>query len=54
VAIFDGVGGWVGALVSAGLDPGDPTGGLGMFNAVKDLPARTQRGGRLYVFALPR
>jgi PQQ-dependent dehydrogenase (methanol/ethanol family) len=54
VAIFDGVGGWVGALVSAGLDAGDPTGGLGIFNAVKDLPARTERGGRLYVFALPR
>ena len=54
VAIFDGVGGWVGALVSAGLDPGDPTGGLGIFNAVKDLPARTPAGGRLYVFALPR
>ena len=54
VAIFDGVGGWVGALVSAGLDPGDPTGQLGMANAVQDLPARTPRGGRLYVFALPR
>lgn len=54
VAIFDGVGGWVGALVSAGLDPGDPGGGLGMFNAVQDLPAKTPRGGRLYVFALPR
>lgn len=54
VAILSGVGGWVGALVSGGMDAGDPTGGLGMFRAVQDLPARTQRGGRLYVFALPR
>jgi len=54
IAILSGVGGWVGALVSGGMDPGDPTGGLGMFRAVQDLPARTERGGRLYVFALPR
>jgi PQQ-dependent dehydrogenase (methanol/ethanol family) len=54
IAIYSGVGGWVGALVASGFDPGDPTGGLGMFNAVKDLPALTPRGGRLYVFALPR
>lgn len=54
VAILSGVGGWVGALVSGGMDSGDPTSGLGMFNAMKDLPARTERGGRLYVFALPR
>jgi PQQ-dependent dehydrogenase (methanol/ethanol family) len=54
VAIYSGVGGWVGGLVSNGFDPGDPTGGLGIFNSVKDLPSVTQRGGRLYVFALPR
>jgi glucose dehydrogenase len=54
VAIYSGVGGWVGALVAGGMDAGDPTGGLGMFRAVKDLPARTPSGGRLYVFALPR
>jgi PQQ-dependent dehydrogenase (methanol/ethanol family) len=54
VAIFTGVGGWVGGLVSNGFDPGDPTGGLGIFNAVQDLPDVTPRGGRLYVFALPR
>ena len=54
VAIFSGVGGWVGGLVSNGFDPRDPTGGLGIFNAVSDLAAHTGRGGRLYVFALPR
>jgi PQQ-dependent dehydrogenase (methanol/ethanol family) len=54
VAVYSGVGGWVGALVSGGMDPGDPTAALGMFNATKDLPPRTERGGKLYVFALPR
>lgn len=54
VAVYSGVGGWIGGLVSNGFDPGDPTGGLGIFNAVQDLPALTPRGGRLYVFALPR
>ena len=39
VAIYSGVGGWVGGLVSDGFDPGDPTGGLGIFNAVQG-PAR--------------
>jgi PQQ-dependent dehydrogenase (methanol/ethanol family) len=54
VAILAGVGGWAGAVVSGGLDKGDPTAALGFVNAVRDLPARTDAGGRLYVFALPR
>jgi outer membrane protein assembly factor BamB len=54
VAIFSGVGGWIGGLVAGGFDASDPTAGLGVFNAVKDLPSKTGRGGRLYVFALPR
>ncbi|HYD37711.1 MAG TPA: PQQ-dependent dehydrogenase, methanol/ethanol family [Allosphingosinicella sp.] len=54
IAILAGVGGWSGAIVSGALDKGDPTAGLGFVNAVRDLPARTDAGGRLYVFALPR
>jgi lanthanide-dependent methanol dehydrogenase len=54
VAILAGVGGWSGAIVSGALDKGDPTSALGFVNAVRDLPARTDAGGRLYVFALPR
>jgi glucose dehydrogenase len=54
IAIFSGVGGWAGAIVSGALDKGDPTSALGMVNAVRDLPARTDAAGRLYVFALPR
>jgi PQQ-dependent dehydrogenase (methanol/ethanol family) len=53
VAIFAGVGGWAGAIVSGALDPGDPTTALGFVNAVPDLIRRTDAGGRLYVFALP-
>jgi PQQ-dependent dehydrogenase (methanol/ethanol family) len=54
VAVLSGVGGWAGAIVSGQLDGRDPTAALGFANAVKDLPRRTQPGGKLYVFALPR
>jgi glucose dehydrogenase len=53
VAILAGVGGWAGAIVSAGLDPRDTSAALGIANAMKDLPQHSQKGGRLYVFALP-
>jgi PQQ-dependent dehydrogenase (methanol/ethanol family) len=53
VAILAGVGGWAGAIVSVRLDPRDGTAGGGFVNAMKDLPAATQAGGHLYVFALP-
>ena len=54
IAILSGVGGWAGAIVSGGLDPRDPTSALGFVNAVRDLPKRSEAGGRLHVFALPR
>jgi len=54
VAVVTGVGGWMGAIVSAQLDPRDPTAALGAVNAMKDLPGLTQPGGKLYVFTLPR
>jgi PQQ-dependent dehydrogenase (methanol/ethanol family) len=54
VAIFAGVGGWAGGIVSGALDPGDPTTALGFVNAMKDLVKRSPAGGRLYVFALSR
>jgi PQQ-dependent dehydrogenase (methanol/ethanol family) len=53
VAILSGVGGWAGAIVSAGLDGRDGTAAKGFANAMKDLPAHTGKGGTLYVFALP-
>jgi lanthanide-dependent methanol dehydrogenase len=54
IAILDGVGGWAGATVANGIDTRDKTTALGFVNATQDLPNRTQAGGRLYVFALPR
>jgi PQQ-dependent dehydrogenase (methanol/ethanol family) len=53
VAILAGVGGWAGAIVSGALDGRDGTAAKGFVNAMKDLPAYTGKGGRLYVFALP-
>jgi len=53
VAVLTGVGGWSGAIVSAQLDRRDGSAALGFANAMKDLPDKTQPGGRLHVFALP-
>lgn len=53
VAILAGVGGWSGAIVPGELDARDGTAALGFVNAMKDLPKHTNKGGALYVFALP-
>jgi PQQ-dependent dehydrogenase (methanol/ethanol family) len=53
VAVLSGVGGWAGAIVSAGLVPADPTAALGFVGAMADLPSATAAGGALYAFALP-
>jgi len=53
VAVLSGVGGWAGAIVVGKLDMRDNTAGGGLANAVRDLPAKTQPGGTLHVFALP-
>jgi lanthanide-dependent methanol dehydrogenase len=53
VAVFDGVGGWAGVIVSGPVDARDSGAALGFVNAMKDLPLQTKKGGTLYVFALP-
>jgi PQQ-dependent dehydrogenase (methanol/ethanol family) len=53
IAVADGVGGWAGSLVSAGLDQRDGYADKGFVNAMKDLSLYTGRGGTIYVFALP-
>jgi len=53
VAVMSGVGGWAGAIVAGDLDARDSTAALGFAAAMKDLPDATQKGGTLYVFALP-
>ena len=53
VAILSGVGGWAGGIVAGGIDPRDSSAALGFVNAMTDLPSVTNKGGTLYVFALP-
>lgn len=53
IAIFDGVGGWAGSVVSAQLSASDSTAADGFVGAMTDLPKYTEKGGTLYVFALP-
>ena len=50
VAIMDGVGGWAGLGLAAGLT--NPTAGLGAVNAAMDLRNYTNLGGDLMVFSL--
>lgn len=52
IAVYEGVGGWAGAIVPGHLSPDDPYAALGAVNAMKDLPEHTQPGGALHVFAL--
>jgi hypothetical protein len=53
VAVFSGVGGWAGGIVSGDLDVRDKTAATGFANVLPDLKQRTTRGGTLYVFSLP-
>ncbi|HWG53102.1 MAG TPA: PQQ-dependent dehydrogenase, methanol/ethanol family [Gemmatimonadaceae bacterium] len=53
IAIYSGVGGWMGAIVPGHLSPDDPWAALGAVGAVPDLPQYTAPGGALHVFALP-
>jgi lanthanide-dependent methanol dehydrogenase len=53
IAVLAGVGGWPGGVVVGDLDTRDSSAGLGMANAMKDLPSVAAKGGMLYVFALP-
>jgi len=50
VAVMDGVGGWAGIGLAAGLT--NPTAGLGAVNAAQDLGKYTTLGGDLVVFSL--
>jgi lanthanide-dependent methanol dehydrogenase len=53
IAVYEGVGGWAGAIVPGNLSPDDPFAALGTVNAMKDLPDHTKAGGALHVFVLP-
>lgn len=53
IAVYEGVGGWAGAIVPGNLSTDDPFAALGAVNAMKDLPEHTKAGGALHVFTLP-
>jgi PQQ-dependent dehydrogenase (methanol/ethanol family) len=53
VAVLSGVGGWAGAIVAGDLSPTDSLAALGFVGATTDLKQATEKGGTLYVFALP-
>jgi len=53
IAVYSGVGGWLGAIVPGKLSVDDPWAALGAVGAVPDLPNNTKPGGALHVFALP-
>ena len=53
VAVYAGIGGWVGANVFASISADDPTAALGTTGAAADLKKVTAPGDTLYVFALP-
>jgi PQQ-dependent dehydrogenase (methanol/ethanol family) len=52
VAVYSGVGGWMGAIVPGNLSADDPWAALGTVGAVPDLPKDTKAGGSVHVFAL--
>ena len=53
VAVYSGVGGYVGAIVPARLAQDDPYAAFGIVGATTDLPAATPPGGLVHVFKLP-
>jgi PQQ-dependent dehydrogenase (methanol/ethanol family) len=54
VAVFSGVGGWAGAVVSNDLDTRDATAANGWGTMMSGLKSQTTKGGTLHVFALPK
>ncbi len=52
IAIYSGIGGWMGAEALPSLSADDPTAALGIVGAMKGLKAYTGPGGNLYIFGL--
>lgn len=52
VAIYAGVGGWMGAVAFPDISADDPYAALGVVGAMKDIKKYTAPGGTLYVFGL--
>lgn len=54
VAIYSGIGGWIGANAFEGISADDPSAALGTTGAAADLKKVTAAGGDLLVFAIPK
>jgi alcohol dehydrogenase (cytochrome c) len=51
VAIYSGIGGWMGATALPSISTDDPYAALGVVGAMKQIKAKTQPGDTLYVFS---
>lgn len=52
VAVYSGIGGWMGAVAFPSISDDDPYAALGVVGAMKDIKKHTAPGGTLYVFGL--
>jgi PQQ-dependent dehydrogenase (methanol/ethanol family) len=52
IAVYSGVGGWMGAVAFPSISTDDPYAGLGVVGAIPDIKMKTAPGSMLYVFAL--
>ena len=52
VAIYSGIGGWMGAVAYPSVSADDPYAALGVVGAMKDIKKYTAAGSMLYVFGL--
>jgi PQQ-dependent dehydrogenase (methanol/ethanol family) len=52
VAIYSGVGGWMGAVADPNISADDPYSALGVTGAMAEIKRMTARGGSLYVFGI--
>ena len=52
VAVYSGIGGWMGAVASPDVSVDDPYAALGVVGAMKEIKQYSGLGSMLYVFAL--
>lgn len=52
VAVYSGIGGWMGAVAFPDISTSDPYTGLGVAGAIPDIKQASAMGGMLYVFSL--
>ena len=52
VAIYSGIGGWMGAVAFPAISADDPYAALGVVGAMKEIKKYTAPGNMLYVFGL--